>query len=322
MEQSVKAFERFLFLLKILNSAPNSCMSISELCTTCGFSKDEFCQTIKAADTLSPGLVSINNNVCKLNRVVDFLDANCIYRKAQGHGRVEVIPCLDSTNTVMLSKAKDLACGDILFAEIQTAGRGRRGGRWDAGIGANITVSVAWRFYDIHKVEGLSCAVGLCTCKALQNYTDKAITVKWPNDIYLGKGKLGGILIEFRNIGKSVVAVIGLGVNVCGVDTGEENGYQRAYLVDEFKENLRNEVAIALVNAIRNCCLHFEQEGLEPLLEDYAKYDRLSGHFVRIADGNRMYEGKVLGIDPVGKLLLDNGGELLSIAAGHVESID
>lgn len=322
MEQSVKALERALFLLKILNFAPDLSLSIGELCNKCSFSLDECFQSINAVTTLSPGLLSIDKEFCRLNRALEFLDADGIYQRVLGHGRVEVVPCLGSTNTVMLTKAKDLACGDALFAEIQCAGRGRRGGRWDAGICTNITVSVAWRFQNIKKIAGLSCAVGLCSCKALQEYTNKTVTVKWPNDIYLEKGKLGGILIEFCNVGKSVVAVIGLGVNISGITSNEESGYERACLVVDVKQNLRNEVAVALVNAIRSCCSHFEEEGLEPLLEDYAKCDRLAGHFVRIIDGNRVYEGKVLGIDHVGNIQLNNNGECLNVAAGHVEYLD
>lgn len=124
---------------------------------------------------------------------------------------------VDSTNNYLLSQARELASGTVVFTHCQTAGRGQKGNRWLAQPGMNATFSY------LHKPLGLparkqfciSEAASLAVAQALCDFSGERITVKWPNDIYHGDRKLCGMLIESSLRGPHVEhSVIGIGINV------------------------------------------------------------------------------------------------------------
>lgn len=130
---------------------------------------------------------------------------------------VEVCDTLDSTNSRLMQQATEGAhSGLALAAEVQTAGRGRRGRVWHSGLGHTLTFSLLWHFAQgARELGGLSLAVGVALARALRAAGAPAAQLKWPNDVVLPVGKLAGILIEMQGdvLGPST-AVIGAGVNV------------------------------------------------------------------------------------------------------------
>lgn len=154
----------------------------------------------------------------RLAQPVSLLDATRV-RQALGPVDLEVDICdtLDSTNTRLLQRAAEGArSGLALAAEVQTAGRGRRGRVWHSGLGHTLTFSLLWQFAQgARELGGLSLAVGVALVRALRAAGAHAACLKWPNDVVLPAGKLAGILIEMQGdvLGPST-AVIGIGVNV------------------------------------------------------------------------------------------------------------
>jgi len=130
---------------------------------------------------------------------------------------VEICDTLDSTNTRLMQRAGPGSCSGLaLAAEVQTAGRGRRGRVWHSGLGHTLTFSLLWQFVQgARELGGLSLAVGVGLVRALRAAGAHAAQLKWPNDVVLPAGKLAGILIEMQGdvLGPST-AVIGVGVNV------------------------------------------------------------------------------------------------------------
>ena len=135
---------------------------------------------------------------------------------ARGEGlRVSVVAVTDSTNTQLLN-ADAADDPQALFAEFQTAGRGRRGRQWISPFAANLYFSLAWSFAQWPpQLTALPLAVGLTCARALRGLGVREAGIKWPNDLYVDGKKLGGILIEHRGeAGGSCRAVIGIGINV------------------------------------------------------------------------------------------------------------
>jgi BirA family biotin operon repressor/biotin-[acetyl-CoA-carboxylase] ligase len=164
------------------------------------------------------GVEKVRGRGYRLARPVSLLDAARV-RQALGDDAVEVEICdsLDSTNTRLLQRAAQGArSGYALAAEIQTAGRGRRGRVWHSGPGHTLTFSLLRHFSQgARELAGLSLAVGVGLARALREAGAREARLKWPNDVVLPAGKLAGILIEMQGdvLGPSV-AVIGVGVNV------------------------------------------------------------------------------------------------------------
>ena len=105
--------------------------------------------------------------------------------------------------------------GTLVLADEQTAGRGRDGRRWSSGAGGGLWLTLVERPADAAAIEVLSLRLGLHAARALEEFTTDAIGLKWPNDLYVGRGKLAGILVEARWRGAAPDWVaVGFGLNV------------------------------------------------------------------------------------------------------------
>ncbi len=126
----------------------------------------------------------------------------------------------DSTNNYLkelLSKSKPVNEGTVIMAESQYAGRGQQQNRWHSAPGLNLTFSILLKpnFLSVQHQFDLTRIISLGVVYALQAVTGQSIKIKWPNDIYYGDKKLGGILIENIVQGSQLKnSVIGIGLNV------------------------------------------------------------------------------------------------------------
>lgn len=104
--------------------------------------------------------------------------------------------------------------GVLVVADRQVRGRGRSGQRWESAAGDGLWMTLIERPSDEDVVGVLSLRMGLALAEALDALVDEPISVKWPNDVYSGRGKLAGILIEARWRDAMVDWVaIGVGIN-------------------------------------------------------------------------------------------------------------
>ena len=131
--------------------------------------------------------------------------------------QLTIVDVTGSTNDDLLEAGKQGAPhGTGLAARAQTAGRGRRGHKWDSTAG-NLLLSIVLRpCVDPAKYSGLAAVSGLAVLEALKKQSlANEIGLKWPNDLVARGRKLGGILVEAArdNEGKPF-AVCGIGVNV------------------------------------------------------------------------------------------------------------
>jgi len=160
--------------------------------------------------------------------------------------RVELL----HTTTSTLDDAHRLAStgapsGTLILANEQTAGRGREGKSWQSSAGAGLWLTLIERPKDTSGLGVLSLRVGLVAAEALDRFAAEPIRLKWPNDLYIDRGKVAGILVEAR-WRQSVVewVAIGLGVNVRVPDNvdssaGLEPGTDRLDVLTELIPGLR-----------------------------------------------------------------------------------
>ena len=109
----------------------------------------------------------------RLRRPIDLLDADVLRaalppRVAAGLATLEVFTELGSTNRQLLRTPPPPGMLNVCIAEYQTAGRGRRGRRWSAPLGAGLTLSVGWQFADTPpELSALTLAVGVVARRVL-----------------------------------------------------------------------------------------------------------------------------------------------------------
>lgn len=130
--------------------------------------------------------------------------------------RVELLERTTSTLDVAHRLAAEgAAAGTLVIAEEQTAGRGRAGRRWASAPGAGLWLTLIERPADASALEVLSLRLGLRAARVLDRFAASPVRLKWPNDLYVGVGKLAGILVEARwRDGRPDWTAIGFGLNV------------------------------------------------------------------------------------------------------------
>ena len=129
---------------------------------------------------------------------------------------VEVFDAVDSTMDVANSLAASGApAGTLILADAQLAGRGRGGRHWESKPGDGIWMTLVERVNDVRALDVLSLRIGLHAARALDRFAGTVVGLKWPNDLYVLSGKLGGILVESRWRGpRPEWTAIGIGINV------------------------------------------------------------------------------------------------------------
>ena len=124
---------------------------------------------------------------------------------------------VDSTSNYALSMKGTLPFkeGLVVTTDYQTSGNGQRGKFWESSVGENVLISIVIEPNISTKNQFLlSKCVALALYDLLTLYTDD-VSIKWPNDILVGKQKIAGILIQNILKGNEIThSVIGVGVNV------------------------------------------------------------------------------------------------------------
>ena len=131
------------------------------------------------------------------------------------------LPACPSTNSEahQLLRENRASEGCTVITDHQTAGRGQRGNQWEAAAGENLTLSVVWlpTFLEASQQFLLSQAVALGVYDWAQTLLQATpqLRLKWPNDLYFGNKKLGGILIENSLSGAKIQSsIVGIGLNI------------------------------------------------------------------------------------------------------------
>ena len=216
-----------------------------------------------------------------------------------------------STQDVL--RGSGLPEGAVAVSEHQTSGRGREGRRWEDAPGRALLLSVLLRPPAGSQTQELSLVAGLAVAETVEEARDHA-SLKWPNDVLLGGGKVAGILLEAS--GEEVVC--GIGVNVSQTDAELPVGTRlpaASLLTATGREPDRAELLASLLVTLEHRYAAWRRRGLVSLLDELEARNALRGHAVRVGDE----AGTVVRIALDGRLALrrDDGTEAL-VASGEV----
>jgi BirA family transcriptional regulator, biotin operon repressor / biotin---[acetyl-CoA-carboxylase] ligase len=238
---------------------------------------------------------------------------------------LELLFEVDSTNTRLLARAPPPpGFADACLSEMQHAGRGRRGRRWIAPFGGGIALSLAWSFKDAPRtLPSLSLAVGVAIARALERAGARGAQLKWPNDIWCGDRKLGGVLIELRaEAGGPAHVVIGIGINVslgaaARADI-ESSGVRVAAVEDACAEApSRNFLTGAILDELLSMLETFERRGFTAFREQWLALDALYGRRAQVLITDSAVAGTARGVDAEGALLLETDEGLQRFISGE-----
>lgn len=225
-----------------------------------------------------------------------------------------------STNTWAQTHATQIHHGDVVFTRRQTAGRGQNGRTWYSPAGV-LTASFVLDNLNPHLLPGLSLAVGLAVIYAIEDLAPDCqdiLRLKWPNDVWIHRRKLAGILCEATSANASGLTrvVVGIGLNRCAdVDRPQEDAgaIDNAVSLHSISSKVPDE--LSLIARLRHYLLELahlfsrthkpaSESGLALMLPELRRRDALVGCNVAIELSSETILGQAAGIDKEGRLLL------------------
>ena len=242
--------------------------------------------------------------------------------------RLTIVDVTGSTNDDLLEAGKQgEPHGTGLAARTQTAGRGRRGHKWDSTAG-NLLLSIVLRpCVNPAKYSGLAAISGLAVLEALEKQgLANEIGLKWPNDLVARGRKLGGILVEAaRDNNGMPFAVCGIGVNVNYTPQEVPDGGLPAIGLSDLNESvptvdmLLKDVYHAVVTAVDTWSerLNAMEENAGPLAPVHGKYvaylNWIGEHVIaRSPAGDELARGIFRTVDAFGRACIETEGGLQS----------
>lgn len=253
--------------------------------------------------------------------------------KRFGHGSY-FLDTIDSTNTFARSVAlRGAQEGTLVFAEHQTAGRGRWGRVWYSHKGKSISFSLIVRpkirFTHVHHLT-LMAATSLS--EVLANKFRIQPQLQWPNDVYLGEKKVAGILTEAQSNGKKIMfAVIGMGMNVN--QTAEDFSIALQSKATSLrlycgKKIERVSLLVDLLYQLEDDYDRLCSRGFDFVLHRWVRRNRVLGKSVALQTLSGTWRGQVIGfhsngglvfLDHQGKEKIFTHGEIIEVkyAIGH-----
>ena len=293
-----------------------------------GISRAAVSKHIKTLQEMGLDIFKVTGKGYCLNSQVGLLNKTQIdqHYKALGANTadVEVHPIIDSTNSELMRRIQaktTLESGTVIVAEMQQAGRGRRGRVWQSPFGANLYYSYFWRLDDgLQAAMGVSIAVGLAVYDAIKALYQVEVELKWPNDIYINKQKLAGVLVELDGQPQGPCQlVIGIGINLQMPESFSQHIDQAWTDLNQHTQKLdKNQLVASLTHHLEQRLAQYRQTGLQAMYEQWNSLNAFAGEYVELNTGHRSWRGICEGIDPQGGIRIRQDGEVKSYYGGEV----
>lgn len=254
-----------------------------------------------------------------------YLLKECINKLPVGC-ELEILQQIDSTNEYLKRKLKEskekILSPKIAVAVQQTAGRGTKGRTWiDFGNCLKFSILVPFEG-ELSSLSLLTPFIALNLLQTLTNLSNGPIYVKWPNDLYSNGGKCIGILTEACKKDEQLNLIIGVGINLLKdekVDraTRRRTGALTTVLPQRLLE-FRTKTFVQAANSVLESVGAVPNKLSDEFIEHWKEFDLLIQKKISLTEGGHpLFEGKSLGIDSSGRILLDDGCERKAFAIGE-----
>lgn len=228
-----------------------------------------------------------------------------------------VAPELPSTMPVALRRFTASGTPTAVLADMQTAGRGRRGRTWVSAPGGGLHLSLAWRAAPTQLAGPLMLAAGVVVAESLSQATGAAIGLKWPNDGLIDGRKCFGLLAQARGEPNPRV-VLGIGVNVNG---GPSGGIEGAISLEQATGRPwpRACLAAGLAAGVAAMVADWASTGPGPWLQRWRSRNVTLGRTITVLAADSIFTGDALDIRADGALLVRRpDGRTEAVTAGDV----
>jgi len=218
------------------------------------------------------------------------------------------LPSCHSTNEIatnlLTNRAEE---GTVVITDNQTNGKGQRGNYWESEPFLNLTFSLILKpdFLPVQSQFQLTQVISISIAEIIQGLVSKTVKVKWPNDIYVGDKKIGGILIQNTVKGKGIESsVIGMGLNINQTIFQIPNAISIKALTHSPMD--LNDVLNSVLKSIAENYRRLKKGKQKAIGIEY--YNLLLGlNETRNFKAAEDFSGKIIGVDAQGRLLIETG---------------
>ena len=217
-----------------------------------------------------------------------------------------------STNDIARRYARDRKNdGLAIFAEEQTAGKGRAGNKWHSYRSDSILCSILLIANKLN-TELLSLACAVAVAETIGKPAGSLAKIKWPNDIMLNGKKVAGILLEATSDNNRNICIVGIGINCHQQEKDFPAELQKtATSIDIESHSIidRMHLAKRLLSLIDHW-LEVAQQNKQEVIDQWHSLSIQLGHRVTLLFNGKKFTGYCIGIDPEKGLILqlDTGG--------------
>jgi BirA family biotin operon repressor/biotin-[acetyl-CoA-carboxylase] ligase len=216
---------------------------------------------------------------------------------------------IESTNTHAKELASDGAPeGTIVLAEEQTSGRGRMGRHWLSHGYKNLLFSIILRpSLSLDSIFILTIVLSIAVIDSIEKLHGLNVMIKWPNDLYIGMKKAGGILSEFAVRDKGIEYVIlGLGLNVNWRPEEKEGILYPATSIfaESGRKISRNDLLVEILKQFEVSYRKMISGAIGDLYERWNEYSLIMGKDVEIESKGEKVQGTAVRIDHQGALII------------------
>ena len=262
-------------------------------------------------------------------REVDFLNEELIKKEIEQiegseNIKLSVEQIIETTSRYFSQKDIEKFEYSVCFADFQTQGRGRGSNQWLSPYGSGVCFSVIGSLNSKSSPLGLSIYCGIIISRALRDLGYSGVSLKWPNDLLHGGKKLGGILVELTSQSQDYYSFnIGVGINYdigSDLNSMDQNIFPPTDLL-KINHDLflcRSEMSGILARTVIESLKKFNQRSMQSAFRLWPDFDALFQKEVKIIEENDILEGKNIGIDHTGALLLDDNGAISKVYNGHL----
>ena len=254
----------------------------------------------------------VKQNTLKEEKILNFLK-----KYDDSDWDLSIFDEVESTNDYLInySNTKKIC---LCLAESQTKGKGRNLKKWQSPKNENIYMSLS--FTSNLELRNFS-SFSLVTALAIHNVLRKKnihTEIKWPNDIYLNKKKVGGILIETLTKDQKNLVIVGIGLNVF-MTRNAKIDRDWTSLKLETRKNVfdRNEIIAKIANEIILNKKNFEKKGFVYYEKEFNKLNFLKNKKISLSN---FAKANVLALDvnSDGTLNVKINEKLKRISSGEV----
>ena len=223
------------------------------------------------------------------------------------------LPSVDSTQRALRElAARGAPHRQIVVAECQTAGYGRRGSPWESPAGG-LWASVLLRDVPSERAGLLALAAALAVREATGRLAGETLRLKWPNDVVSASGKVAGVLVECLWTVGRCDALVGFGVD-CGVERSAFSA-SLGMTADVLPAIDAGRLLDALLPGL---FARLEETPPDELVCEARAVCVTLGRRVRVRTPRGDVEGRALGLDDAGRLLVEAPDGPVALDAGEV----